>query len=226
MLFLLLFLSALPYIKNMRKFLITIFISLCLISSQTFAEDSYGYKADNFDLVDRAQSYLQTLKTARADFIQTSYNGAKLDGTFYINRPGKLRFEYNKIDDFIVADGFFIYFYDSELQQQTNAPIGQTLAAFLLRKEIDLKDDLIADHISENHDSYTMRLSQKSDPEAGNITLVFTKSPFDLKKWFIKDAHNYVTEIELFKLEKDVKLDKSLFVYRDPMKFTQKTFND
>lgn len=201
-------------------------MSLCLLSSHAAADESATYKAHSFDLVEKAQSYLQTLKTARANFIQTSYNGAKLDGTFYINRPGKLRFEYNKVDDFIVADGFFIYFYDSELQQQTNAPIGQTLAAFLLRKEIDLKDDLIADHISEASDSYTMRLSQKSDPEAGNITLVFTKAPFELKKWFIKDAHNYVTEIELFELEKDIKLDKSLFVYRDPQKFSNKTYND
>lgn len=199
----------------------TFYMLACLLPA------SVAKAADNSDLMDRAETYLANLKTARASFIQTAHNGSKLDGTFYISRPGKLRFEYNRIDDFIVADGFFIYFYDSELQQQMNAPIGQTLADFMLREDIDLKEDLVADNISETRDSYRMTLTQKKDPEAGNITLVFRKSPFELKKWFIKDAHNYVTEIELFELEEDVDLDKSLFVYRDPQKYNNTTsYND
>ena len=76
--------------------------------------------------IQRAENYLRNLDTVKAEFIQTAHNGSRLSGTFYLNRPGKLRFEYNEVKDFIVADGVFIYFYDSELQEQTNAPIGHT----------------------------------------------------------------------------------------------------
>ena len=81
----------------------------------------------------RAETYLRDLDTARARFLQTAQNGSQLAGTFYLNRPGKLRFDYDDpVEDFIVADGRFIYFYDSQLGEQTNAPIGQTLADFLV----------------------------------------------------------------------------------------------
>ena len=83
--------------------------------------------------IQTAEEYLNNLKTMKAEFIQIAHNGAQLSGMFYLNRPGELRFEYNEVDDFIVADGLLIYFYDSELKEQTNAPIGQTLADFLLR---------------------------------------------------------------------------------------------
>ena len=60
------------------------------------------------DDVQKAEEYLRGLTTAKADFIQRAHNGARLSGTFYLDRPGRLRFEYNEVDDIIVADGFFI----------------------------------------------------------------------------------------------------------------------
>ena len=65
----------------------------------------------------KAENYLRGLKTAKANFIQSTSSGLQLFGTFYLDRPGKLRFEYDALDDFVVADGIFIYFYDSELEE-------------------------------------------------------------------------------------------------------------
>ncbi len=105
--------------KHFILLLLAMFSFMPLAHAQDMASD-----------IARAENYLRNLSTVKADFIQTAHNGSRLSGTFYLNRPGKLRFEYNEVDDFIVADGFFIYFYDSEMQEQTNAPIGQTLADF------------------------------------------------------------------------------------------------
>jgi outer membrane lipoprotein-sorting protein len=90
----------------------------------SFAKTGFESNPD----VKKAEAYLQGLKTAKADFVQISSLGSRLSGQFYLNRPGKLRFDYNEVDDFIVADGVFVYFYDSQLGEQSNAPIGQTLA--------------------------------------------------------------------------------------------------
>lgn len=166
--------------------------------------------------VARAENYLRNLHTAKADFVQTAHNGNKLTGTFYLNRPGKLRFEYNEVKDFIVADGVFIYFYDSELGEQSNAPIGQTLADFLLRKDLSLNSDLVVKSNVHENGYQILSLSQKDDEGAGIVKLFFSEEPYALKKWQVIDAAGLTTEVTLSNMQRDVKLSPSLFAYIAP----------
>ena len=178
--------------------------------------------------VKSVEQYLRTLTTARARFLQTSPNGAQSIGTFYLNRPGKLRFEYDDpIKDFVVADGYFIYFYDSELGEQSNAPIGQTLADFLLRPDIKLSGDITVTDIQRGGKLLQVTLIQTDDPGAGSITLGFEENPLKLKKWRVIDPTGAITEIELFKLESGIPLDNNLFVYMNPNRLDgQPNFNE
>jgi outer membrane lipoprotein-sorting protein len=170
----------------------------------------------NDPAVQKAEDYLRGLSTAKADFIQRSTLGGMLTGTFYLDRPGRLRFEYNEVKDFIVADGYFIYFYDSELGEQTNAPIGQTLADFLLRSDLKLSGDLrVNDVYSKDGFSY-LTFTQTDDPDAGSVQLVFSEIPYQLRKWIVTDAQGAITEIELKNMERDMDLKDSLFAYFDP----------
>lgn len=173
----------------------------------------------------KAQNYLRDLKTAKADFIQRSSLGGRLSGTFYLDRPGRLRFEYNEVKDFIVADGFFIYFYDSELEEQTNAPIGQTLADFLLRKDLTFEDDLTVQETYKKGGYSFITLVQADDPQAGNVQLIFSDIPYSLRKWRVTDPQGETTEIELKNMERDIDLPNTLFGYLDPNK-GKKRFND
>lgn len=166
--------------------------------------------------IQRTENYLRNLKTLKAAFIQRAHNGSQLSGTFYLNRPGKLRFEYNEVDDFIVADGFFIYFYDSEMGEQTNAPIGQTLADFLLRKDLSLTSGLSVQKI-ENIDGYQiLTLAEDDDEGAGQVKLFFSQAPYALQKWQVIDAAGLTTEIILQNMQRDIKLPASLFAYHKP----------
>jgi outer membrane lipoprotein-sorting protein len=168
--------------------------------------------------VDQAESYFRQLKTVKARFVQTAPDGSQTRGTFYLNRPGKLRFQYDApLKDFVVADGLFIYFYDGELGQQTNAPISQTLADFLLRKELRLSGDLKVTRIMRADGLMQMTVVQRSEPGAGSITMGFREKPFfELKKWRVKDSQGAITEVELFDTQAGIKLDSSLFAYHDP----------
>ena len=168
--------------------------------------------------VDQAESYFRQLKTVKARFVQTAPDGSQTRGTFYLNRPGKLRFQYDApLKDFVVADGLFIYFYDGELGQQTNAPISQTLADFLLRKELRLSGDLKVTRIMRADGLMQMTVVQRSEPGAGAITMGFREKPFfELKKWRVKDSQGAITEVELFDTQAGIKLDSSLFAYHDP----------
>jgi outer membrane lipoprotein-sorting protein len=165
----------------------------------------------------KAEQYLQNLTTLKARFLQTAPDGTQQIGNFYLSRPGHLRFEYDHSKDFVVADGLFIYFYDAQMKQQSNAPIGQTLADFILRKNISLKDDLTVKDVRHTNGLTLITLVQTKEPSAGSLTLAFQDNPYQLKKWRVVDGTGAVTEVELFQLQPGVDLDSNLFFYRDPL---------
>lgn len=198
------------------KQIIFAFLLLCAFAATDVLAQSKPQKAA--PEVTRAEEYFKNLKTAQARFLQTSPDGSQSRGTFYLSRPGKLRFQYDKpLTDFVVADGLFIYFYDGKLKQQSNAPISQTLADFILRKDLKLRDDLKVTKISRGGGLLQMTIVQSASPASGSLTLGFKESPkLELKKWRIKDASGAITEIELSDLKRDVKLSSSLFRFVDP----------
>ena len=178
--------------------------------------------------IEKAEKYLQAMKTAQARFVQTTHDGTQLVGTFYLKRPGKLRFDYDPpLENFVVADGIFIYFYDAELEEQTNAPIKASLANFFLRKDFSLSDDLIVKDAKWAAGLLQLKVVQAEEPEAGSVTFAFSKKPFQLKKWRVIDPQGMITEVELFYLKTGVKLSGKLFVYADPAKKDGKpTYNE
>lgn len=197
--------------------LLTVFLFIG-VSAQASAMDAR---------VKKAQDYLNNLDTARARFVQTTQNGQQLVGTFYLDRPGKLRFEYDDpVKDFVVADGIFIYFYDAEAGEQSNAPIGQTLADFILRDNLKLSGDITVREVKSAGGILQIELVQTADPDAGQLLLGFDEEPFTLKKWRVIDAQGMLTEVELFYLKTDIKHTDGLFVYKDPQKGTKKRYNN
>lgn len=203
-----------------------------------FAQDKGGAKpaapvetvlTDYAAEVKAAENYLNKMTTAKARFLLTAADGTQQIGTFYLNRPGRLRFEYDPpARDFVVADGVLIYFYDAQLGEQSNAPIGQTLADFLLRQNIRLSGDVRVDRVMRGGDLLQITLKQKDDPGAGSLTLGFIENESDqsltLKKWRVVDAQGQTVEVELFQLQAGMKLDSKLFVYHDPK--PKKKYND
>lgn len=183
--------------------------------------------ADTAADIKKAENYLKTFKTARARFVQTTHNGVQLVGTFYLDRPGKLRFEYDPpIEDFVVADGFFIYFYDAENKEQTNAPIGQTLADFILRENISLSGDVRVTEVKRAGGMLQIQLVQSADPEAGSLLLGFEEEPFQLKKWRVVDAQGLITEVELFYMKSGMTHPRGLFIYANPEAGKNRKFNE
>lgn len=205
----------------------TAFIALILTLFLAFpaAAQTQGSSGAYAERIRAAETYLNQLKTAKARYLLTTADGAQQIGTFYLNRPGKLRFEYDPpLQDFIVADGILIYFYDAQLGEQSNAPIGQTMADFLLRKDIKLSGDVTIEKITEGGGLLQITLIQTTDPGAGSLTLGFTENPVQLKKWRVVDAQGQIVEVELFQLQEGVRLDPDLFVFHDPK--PKKRYND
>mgnify|MGYP001100207812 CR=1 FL=1 len=177
---------------------------------------SIAHATVNNDIT-KVEKYLNALKTARAKFVQIDPDGGRITGTFFLNRPGRLRFEYDPpVNDFVVADGTLIYFYDAAVQEQSHAPIGQTLADFILRPDLTLGGDIQVTEIKRAAGLLQLTLVQKADPTAGSLRLGFTENPLQLRKWRVVDPQGAITEITLADLETGIPLKDSLFYYHKP----------
>ncbi len=198
--------------KNIVRFF---FVGALILAQPVLAADE---RTVSPEMIGKAEAYLQNLKTAQAGFVQTTHVGSQLSGTFYLQRPGKLRFEYDEVEDFVVSDGFLIHYYDSTLEEHNSAPVRSTLAHFFLRKNFSLTDDLIVKDARYGSGLLLLQVVKADEQENGSITFGFSEEPFALKKWRVKDAQQQITEVELFHLKTGMKHDQRLFIFKDPNK--------
>lgn len=169
-------------------------------------------------LVKNIQTYLNGMTTLKARFRQVNQDGTIDSGVFYLRRPGRLRFEYDAPkDDYIVADGLLVHYWDDGIKNYSNAPIGSTLADFLLRKKIKLSGDLKVTGLTRPRDNYLLlTLAQADNPEMGDVRLLFTEQPLQLLKWRVTDGTGAITETSLAEIKNGVTLDPRLFVFKPP----------
>jgi len=184
-----------------------------LLSALTLSILSFPALADRASDLNRAQSWMNSMDKATAKFQQIDYQGNVMRGQFYIDRPGRLRFEYDApTKDFIVADGFQIHFYDGESDQYNSAPIGSTLADFILRDNISFTDKKVnVESVTDTGNSTHITISQADSPGSGELILKFDKSPYRLSSWDIIDAQGLTTTIVLSNLNLNANINPSIF---------------
>lgn len=166
--------------------------------------------------VGRVENYLDGIETLRARFVQTSSNGGVAAGEVYLQRPGKVRFEYDPPHPaLIVSEGTVVVYYDRELDQASYLPLSRTPLWFLLREDIDIdgEKDLKVAAVESRGGMLRLELrrSEVEDEAAGAVTLVFAEDPLELRKWRIVDAQGVTTEIALVDPERGVAIDPERF---------------
>ena len=115
--------------------------------SLPFGGSSPAGQASAFDakqraLLSRVSTYLSGVQTMVGNFVQIGPDGGRTEGTFYIQKPGKVRFEYNPpspID--VVADGSSVVVRNRDLATQDLWPLRETPLRYLLADHIDLMRD-------------------------------------------------------------------------------------
>ena len=166
------------------------------------------------EIIRRVEAYLEELTTVQARFVQQSEMGGFAQGTFYLSRPGRMRIEYDPPIPFLyVADGFWLTFWDEELKQRTDVPLGSTLADFLIRDDVALSGDITVRGVRQipAYDEVEVDLVQTDDPGAGMLTLVFDADPMAFKRWTVLDAQGLFTEVTLNEPTYGMELDDDLF---------------
>ncbi|MBN8530523.1 MAG: outer membrane lipoprotein carrier protein LolA [Alphaproteobacteria bacterium] len=167
--------------------------------------------------LETVESYLNNLTTLVADFVQVSPSGALASGKFFLSRPAKLRWQYDPPTPIlIVASGNLLSYYDIELQQTSNIPLGATLADFLVRPKIRFADDIKVLEFNEEANAIRLVVTQSEKPDEGKLALIFEARPLQIRKLEIVDSTGKTTFVSFNNLRYGDKLPDSLFVL--PMK--------
>ena len=173
--------------------------------------------ADRADMA-RMEDYLNSIKTIRSRFLQVSSSGDYSEGRLFLSRPGHMRIEYlpPKPLMVVVADGYLTYI-DTELDHATVIPLNLTPAEMLVRETISFgSDEIIITDFDRSPGVLRLSLAKADDLLEGNMTLVFSDRPLELRKWVVTDGQGEVTTVSLLGPEFDVPIDPKLFDYELP----------
>ncbi|MBO6826616.1 MAG: outer membrane lipoprotein carrier protein LolA [Sneathiella sp.] len=179
------------------------------VSAATLSEED---KAD----IKRVEDYLNNISTMKANFLQVNAEGQFAEGTVYLNRPGRARFEYEPpAQILVIADGLWLVFHDKELNETNRIPLSSTPISVLLEENATLSGDVTVTSVEKDGGVLRVNIIDTSEPDEGGITLVFSIRPFELRKWLITDAQGLTTSVTLSEEEFGIKLKPELFLFKD-----------
>ena len=157
--------------------------------------------------------YLSSVQTLVGDFVQVGPDGQRTEGQFFIQKPGKVRFEYNPpspVD--VVADGQSVVVRDRKLDTQQLFPLSQTPLRFLLSDHIDLMRDTNLVSVSAD-DTFVTVVIEETQTLIGTsrLMLMFGAKDFQLRQWTVTDPQGFDTTVAVYNLDTTKKPDPDMF---------------
>ena len=175
--------------------------------------ESVPYDGSQRALVDRVSNYLSSVQTLIGDFVQIGPDGGRTIGKFYIQKPGKVRFEYeppSPID--VIADGSSVVVRDRKLATQDLYPLSQTPLRYLLADQIDLARDTNLTAVSQDNTFVTVTIEERQILVGTHrLVLMFGAKDMRLRQWTVTDPQGYDTTVAVYNLDVTHKPDPSLF---------------
>ena len=171
----------------------------------------------------RVSAYLNSIHSLTGRFLQIGADGAPQEGAFYLRKPGRLRFEYDKPSPvLVVADGSTIAVSNSQLHTTDRYPLLNSPLRMLLSNEVNLADDSRVSAVTDEPGAISVTARQTSGPAQGQITLTFadTGSSLELRQWDVLDAQGMRTVVVVKDLKTDVDIPARLFVIQDLSPFS------
>jgi len=148
--------------------------------------------------IHRIEEYLSSLTTIVSDFTQVAPDGTLTTGKFYLQRPGRMRWQYNPPTPILmVSNGSELVYYDYELEQVSHIPLDSTLIGFLAQPRIRFDNDVGIVHFSEDAGAIRIEVAQTHKPDEGRLTLEFSDNPLLIRNMIVVDSANQVTTVSL-----------------------------
>jgi outer membrane lipoprotein carrier protein len=172
----------------------------------------------------RLHNFLAKATSLQADFRQAVVNekgetGKQSSGIFYLQRPGKFRWDYAKpYQQQIVSNGGKVWFYDVDLAQVTARKLDKAIGstpALLLTGEVALEKNFTIQSQDKDEGLYWIKLIPKEE-ESGFKYVLIGLDGDHLAGMELSDNFGQMTRIYFSNLKLGAKLDSALFDFKPP----------
>lgn len=175
-------------------------------------------EADRADL-DRVSAYLNSIHTLQGEFVQIGPSGQMDQGKFYMQRPGKLRFEYAAPSPMlIVSDGRTVAVSNSKLKTVDRYPLSALPLDMILGDKVDWRRDSAVMRVTRQPGMLMIEARTSRNRSKPNIAITFADPQLELRQWTIIDDQGLPTTVALRGLTANAEVSDALFVLRDSKK--------
>ena len=155
--------------------------------------------------------HFSSVKTMTGEFVQFGPRGEQTGGKFYLERPGKIRFDYDGDSSVQVkADGKSVVIHNEKLDTYDMYPLSQTPLNLLLSDRIDLGGGRIQD-VKQDPELLTIKMGDKSVFGDSTSTMMFDPKTYDLRQWTITDKQGKDTSVILIGVQEGVRFEDRMF---------------
>ncbi|WP_198513204.1 outer membrane lipoprotein carrier protein LolA [Brucella pituitosa] len=166
--------------------------------------------AGNAAVAQQIADHFSSLRTLTGEFVQFGPKGEQTGGTFYLERPGKIRFNYDKSPIRVISDGNQVVINNRKLDTWDMYALGTTPLKMLLADRIDLGGGRLQS-VKQDPDMTTLVVADKTAFGNSKITMMFEPKTMDLKQWTITDAQGLDTTIMVFNVRSGVRFTDDMF---------------
>ena len=179
------------------------------------ATDPSTFDAKQRALVNRVSAYLTSVQVLSGNFVQVGPDGRRTSGHLFIQKPGKVRFEYDPPSPIeIIADGTQVVVADRRLNTQDPYPLSQTPLRFLLADKIDLLQDTNVVGVTADDTYVSVQIEEKQAFIGTNkLLMMFDSKDFKLKQWTVTDIQGFDTTIAVSNLDSSKRPDPNMFKF-------------
>jgi outer membrane lipoprotein-sorting protein len=163
--------------------------------------------------VERVNSYFNAIHTLVGNFVQVGPDGRRSEGEFYMQKPGKVRFDYDPPSPVeLISDGKSVAVRDRRLATQDLYPLSQTPLRFLLSEKLDLFKDSNVVGVYQD-DIFVTVVIEENQPVVGThrLMIMFGAKDTQLKQWTVTDPQGYDTTVAVYNLNPAQKPDPAMF---------------
>jgi len=194
-----------------RRFMGIAGAAACLAALPSLPGFDARAQATPTETAQKIADHFAGVRTMTGEFVQFGPRGEQTGGKFYIERPGKIRFNYDGASGFkVISDGESVALDNKKMNTMDLYPLSKTPLKLLLDQRIDLSGDKVKS-VKEEDDLTTIQLADKSVFGNSRITMMFDPKTYELRQWTITDAQGKDTTVMIFNVQEGVRLDQNLF---------------
>lgn len=167
--------------------------------------------AVNSNIAQAIADHFSSIKSMKGGFLQIGPRGDQMSGTFFILRPGKMRFNYDPPSRMrVICDGNNVQVINDQTNTKNMYQLSKTPLSLLLANKIDLSADMVR-NVDSQSDLTKITLGNRTVFGDSTITMIFDSKSYDLRQWTVIDPQGKTTDVIINNVKTNVAFDDSVF---------------